>query len=553
MSSSELLSGETLQFQKQNSVRLSNHHDNNTLKEKPIIGTFQENPSCSSYSRNSLEANAGNVYEEAIGEGNFGGSFRRAKTDGNFFGGNFRTLAFDDTQVVPDFNDLLETIHVDIDRTSDSSGPRRRNSERDELEIYFPCVLTPLPVDRLYSTLVDDSTVFKFPVASVEFLADDKSKQGWSSEDGGPSNYISQDNRHSLDSFANLSIFSCPGGSEPKFNDTLDLTSETWKQQNFSDTWISLTGKKSPFDNTEEQNRFSNSAPQQRVLPLSTMIIGNKLKFEKCLGLASGSCPEAINIVTDQNSNSAKVVTPRQSSQTAYDLPVQFMPTSQQRLEFPESLTVNNDLSLNPFSLDDQRNLFDGPVGKPAFMKQEHGEDGETSFEHTRLEYREVPPLVSNLGICNAQENLCKKKSRRAKELPCFANNGMVKTKATANHEGSDVEYSEISHTRSKSRKSKPEGNERGQFYHGNSRGFHNDMEKQRRVNMKTRFENLRMALPELSDNGKASKIAILRKALECIGMLEKESTELENVKRTERLKNIELLNKLQKITSGKC
>ena len=70
---------------------------------------------------------------------------------------------------------------------------------------------------------------------------------------------------------------------------------------------------------------------------------------------------------------------------------------------------------------------------------------------------------------------------------------------------------------------------------------------------MKARFQNLRMALPELSDNQRASKIAILRKALECIGMLEKESVKLEHIKRTEKLKNIELLNKLQNITSGQC
>lgn len=583
---------ETFQFQKQNNFGYSNYHDDRTLKQKSFVGTFQEGPSYLSHGRNSLEANAGNVYEETIGVSSFGGSFRHAVTDGKFFGGNFGTSAFDDAQVVPDFSDVLETIHVDMDKTSvssapfvaeseafrrdrqlenrDSSGPKRRNSERDELEIYFPCVLTPIPVDRLYSTLVDDSTVFKFPPTSAEFLPDEKSKHGLSSEPGGNYNVMPQDNRHSLDSFANHSIFSFPAGSEEIFDisyNKLELTAERCQQQEVSDAWISTRGK--DYDSAEERNCYTDSGPsciiEQHVLPLSTISttsLGNNLKFED--SLTNSSCPGAINTVSGENNNEAKDFTPGKSSQTFFDLPIQLTaPTSQQYPEFAPCSTVNTDFSLNLVSLDGWRNrcAFDSPVEKPISGNYEYSEGGESCFGRNHTGFLELAPLWLNSSIYSKPEYTCTWKPTRAKELSRDSNTSLVKTKATANKKGSDEENSADVNTRTRdrmkrSRKSRPSravGMEQGSFYHGNSRGFHNDMEKQRRINMKTRLQNLRMAVPELLENGKASKIAILQKALEYIGLLEKESVELERMKRTERLKNIELLNKLQKITAGKC
>ena len=557
---------EIFQFQEQHSVECSNHSDKISLKEKSIIGTFQSETSCLPYGRNFLEASAGNVYENSKEASSFGGSFGHANTDSIFWGGKFGTHGSDDTQVVPDFDDLLEKIRADIDRTGvsreslvaetecrssrahfDSSGrPKRRKSERDELEIYFPCVLTPLPVDRLYSTLADDATVFKFPVSSIEHFANDKSKQYLSSEHDLNADEI----RHSLDSFDNVSVLSFSEGSEKKFVKS-DVTS--------TDARISTGGNEHDF--IEEQQQFLDTGQtcisEQQILPLSTMTIGNKLKFQN--SITSGSCPEAIHVCIsslDQNTQSSRKQcgSPWQRSQTIHDPLVQSSntSTSAEYLELSQSVKVNTDPSLNVFPMNNWRNCvnFDIPVKNPSFTKDGFVEGGEAPVECSRLGFLAPPPICPRID--NASMNLCDHKAGQEEESSLCGNFAVIKT--GTNYEDSDETVSiKFASKRSKNRNAKPIGNERGTSYSCSSRGFHNNLEKQRRINMKARFQNLRMALPELSDNQRASKIAILRKALECIGMLEKESVKLEYIKRTEKLKNIELLNKLQNITSGQC
>lgn len=79
-------------------------------------------------------------------------------------------------------------------------------------------------------------------------------------------------------------------------------------------------------------------------------------------------------------------------------------------------------------------------------------------------------------------------------------------------------------------------------------KAFHNDTEKQRRDQMKVRFEKLRKVIPKIEKFPKASKIVILRKAKECILHLEKEENRLEALKKTLKIKNKQLLEKLQSI-----
>lgn len=578
MNLSKPLSDASLHHQEHNFASL-NYRNDRTLKPKPTVGTFQENFSYSSLGRNPLEASAGNAYEQPICGSSFGGSFGHSETDGSFFGGNFRAAVCDDAQVVPDFNDVLETLHVDKTgfssgpfiaesanytgvrqlENSDICGPKRRNSERDELEIYFPCVLTPIPVDRLYSTLDGDSTIFKFPGNSDEFLPDDKSRQRSSSEQGDHMNSFSQDTRHSLDSFANLSVFSFPGGNDAQFDiscNQLGQAPEMWHQQrDGSDAWASSSGK--GYGSAEGGNGFSDSSRpciiKQQILPQSTTTLGNSFKFREVL--RNSSCPEALSIVAGKNNCETKAFTPRQGSETIYDLPIQLNAAPSYH-EFAPNLTVDTDLSLHAFSFDDWRNpcVFDSPAKKPVLEKEEYREGSEASCQRIRAGLVEVAPVGLNFRILSEPESNSKRKRRRVKELPRCSDTGAVKTELATTQESSNAKNSADLNTRTGERmKINRKSRSAGSFYHDNSRGFHNDMEKQRRINMKTRFQNLRMVVPDLLDNEKASKIVILQKAQECIGILEEESVELENVKRTERLRNIELLNKLQKITAGKC
>ena len=78
----------------------------------------------------------------------------------------------------------------------------------------------------------------------------------------------------------------------------------------------------------------------------------------------------------------------------------------------------------------------------------------------------------------------------------------------------------------------------------------HNDLERKRRNELRDRFNCLRESLPSLSNNDKAAKITILRKAYELIPGLQKEEQKLLTEKEQQRRKNAELLKKLSKLSS---
>lgn len=584
MDSSKPISEGTFDFQKQDNRRYCNLYGDSILKQSFSVETFQGRESCFSQSRNSLKSN-GSVYEESFGESSFGGSFGHDETDGNVFDENFRSAAVDDAQVVPDFNDILETIHVDIDKSSipsasfltepeastrtrqdencDNSSSKRRHSERDELEIYFPCVITPIPVDRLYSTLSDDSTVFKFPASSGEFLPDDKAGHGPSNQLDGPYNSISnaEGRRHSLESFGNLSVFSFPYGSQVQFEvsgNMLELPSETCKKQELSKSCISTQGK---FYNTSEEGYFyEDTGPpeisEKQTLPLPGTAVENNFNFQES---STNSCrPEAVNIADDTYGGKVSIQQP--TSQTIYGLPFQLntAENAEHHVSFPPNLTFHANLSVNPVSLEETLTngfFFQNRAREPVVGNHELN-GGEVPFEHSRPEFLVCSEGTSselNSSLYSARDNFYKRNSRQTRELSRHSNIDKIKSEATASiDEENSPCMTRTSGKVKNSRKTKTIKTERA-HKHGDTRDFHNDMEKQRRTNMKTRFQNLRLTVPELWDNEKASKIVILQQAFQYIGVLEKESTELEIMKRAERLRNIELLEKLQTITSGKC
>lgn len=78
----------------------------------------------------------------------------------------------------------------------------------------------------------------------------------------------------------------------------------------------------------------------------------------------------------------------------------------------------------------------------------------------------------------------------------------------------------------------------------------HNDLERKRRNELRNRFNNLRESIPALSNNEKAAKIVILRKASELVPVLQKEEKKLLAEKEQERRKHAELLRKLSKLNS---
>ena len=579
METSKTISEGTFDFQKQDNRRSSNLYGDSILKQNSLVGIFEGRTSCLSRSRNSRESH-GSVHEWSIGESSFGGSFGHDDTDGNVFGGNFRSSVTDDVQVVPDFNDILETLHVDMDKRSapsasflteienstrarqdqncDNSVPKRRHSERDELEIYFPCVLTPIPVDRLYSTLSDDSTVFRFPATSGEFLADDKSECGSLHQLDSSHNSISTtEGRHSLESFGNFSVFSLPYGSQMSAN-MLELTSETCKKQNLFATRSSVHGK--DYNTSKEEHCSQSSCgpselAEKQISPPTATSVENNFNFQKSY---TNIChPEAVG--------TAEVSMQRPISQAlTYALPLEFntAPNSELHDKFPPNLTLDADLSsINPVSLEETLTnsfFFQNHTRKLGFGNPEL-EGGKAPSEHTNavvFNRSAGTPSEINTSLYSAPDNFGKRNFKPTRQLSCYSNIDKFKSKTTVTANIDNENSPRLTRTCSKaknSRRTRSAKTERSHNIGPDIRDFHNDMEKQRRTNMKTRFENLRLSMPELGDNGKASKIVILQKALQYIGKLEQESIELEKKKRAERFRNMELLDKLQTITSGKC
>ena len=78
---------------------------------------------------------------------------------------------------------------------------------------------------------------------------------------------------------------------------------------------------------------------------------------------------------------------------------------------------------------------------------------------------------------------------------------------------------------------------------------LHNDVERKRRGEMHSRFQKLRESIPELVEDKKAAKIAILKVAKRYINDLDEEGRRLEELKEHEKRRNRELLDRLCKLT----
>lgn len=83
------------------------------------------------------------------------------------------------------------------------------------------------------------------------------------------------------------------------------------------------------------------------------------------------------------------------------------------------------------------------------------------------------------------------------------------------------------------------------------SRATHNVLERQRREDLKCRFQRLRDSIPELEDNDRASKVMILKKAREYVHQLHLEEERLRADKELERQRRLILLERLNCLRQG--
>lgn len=83
------------------------------------------------------------------------------------------------------------------------------------------------------------------------------------------------------------------------------------------------------------------------------------------------------------------------------------------------------------------------------------------------------------------------------------------------------------------------------------SRATHNVLERQRREDLKCRFQLLRDSIPELEDNERAPKVLILKKASDYVHQLTLEEQRLMADKELEKQRRIILLERLQMLRQG--
>ncbi|XP_078347403.1 uncharacterized protein LOC144632597 isoform X2 [Oculina patagonica] len=83
------------------------------------------------------------------------------------------------------------------------------------------------------------------------------------------------------------------------------------------------------------------------------------------------------------------------------------------------------------------------------------------------------------------------------------------------------------------------------------SRATHNVLERQRREDLKCRFQFLRDSIPDLEDNDRASKVLILKKAREYVHQLFLEEERLLADKELERQRRLILLERLSCLRQG--
>ena len=112
-----------------------------------------------------------------------------------------------------------------------------------------------------------------------------------------------------------------------------------------------------------------------------------------------------------------------------------------------------------------------------------------------------------------------------------------------------DRRESSRNNVRKSASNSRPARKETKRSLERGGRPSHNDIERQRRNDMKSRFDSLKAAIPEIEKLERAPKIQILSRATEFINKLHLEEKRLDNEKELERKRNRLLLDKLVQLT----
>merc|ERR1712241_220769 len=146
-----------------------------------------------------------------------------------------------------------------------------------------------------------------------------------------------------------------------------------------------------------------------------------------------------------------------------------------------------------------------------------------------------------NMKADNKSRSLLKQKSQKVKIIKApFKADGSQQIKSR--HSDSP----RMKSSQSAMRKRKEEGSLKMQ--EGEARQIHNQMERQRRNELKVSFDKLKTVLPELAASDKASKQQILDKAVDTVKMIKSTEVSLMNRRNSLNKSNALLKEKLRKL-----
>lgn len=440
-----------------------------------------------------------------------------------------QNCSMEEAQVVPDFKDLIEGFddnkRLDLtDNVFESEHqtqslyencqfPRERmgSSDSEDLDIYLkPCVLTPTPVERLYSTLdIAETTLFKFP--PVTDTAETKIEQPSLMEILKSESYPGQssiceeaDTEFYTKRTRNLPYLT----GQPQAPIFFSETRQSWDSSHIKNSW-----------NIELCRSFyqSDISPLHRAMAETSQADSQIPNFPpSATSLNRLSEVPKINVFSDfdetstsENNNIEMCTSQKQTSRVL----------SHEKLSnFPQNL-------------------------KDDCCKDEVIKQPIQLLEDTSLKRNDVTKLINN----DSPRNSCKSTNYYNSLFDmCLQNCKIekdVNPRSPCHNKCTFVTNQEIPCTLDKNAELKTEST--------NIKSVHNDTEKQRRDNMKMKLRQLRLVVPELENCEKVSKIIILRCAQKYICQLKNEMEELEQIKLREKTRNEELFSKLLSLTNS--
>lgn len=408
----------------------------------------------------------------------------------------------------------------EIKRRDIATSPKRRQSDTDSLDVYLkPCVITPTKVEDLYSTLEDeDTTIFQFPpdkAAPTYFESMRGSQENQGLNDSNVYEIqlcslshhkalnIESSNDRNLNPYHGNDLFEkkscCCSTNTQRLNHR--LASRHLEQEppiltnNYSPCNI-----QSVSSNTEEFQKSSSNSFPPFLLELSTSqrIFAPKPARGKPDNICQNVSNERISLNFDKKEH----------------LHMENKGTSSDKGDRKGSLlrettneeTQGKNTEINVFQKNNKTTLVQDQIQPTVTINDEKQAE-------TRI-------------FDNQKFKRLSKYSKTFKKESC-ANTTLFKR----NYSDSDVEMSTEAEKTSR-----------------DTRMNHNDTEKQRRDQMKGRFESLRHVIPRIESLEKTPKVQILKQAWKYVRFLEEEGETLEKIKGTEKEKNQKLLKKLQNI-----